>query len=176
MRQRFSLGRYLVVLACFIVGLAAKPMAVTLPFLLLLLDYWPLGRMNDAGASGPVSRARFSVPMRLILEKIPMLAIAGLFCLLTVHGQEAAALAVNQQYSFAWRIGNALISYVSYLGQFFCPAGLGALLSPPARVAALAGSRSGSAAGCHHGGGVRGGGSVPTCWSAGSGTWGCWCR
>ena len=43
----FSLGRYLAVLVCFIVGLAAKPMAVTLPFLLLLLDYWPLGRIES---------------------------------------------------------------------------------------------------------------------------------
>ena len=46
-----------------------------------------------------------------------MLAIACLFCLLAIHGQEAATLEVNQQYSFRWRIGNALISYVFYLGQ-----------------------------------------------------------
>ena len=45
-RRPFSLGRYLIVLVCFIAGLAAKPMAVTLPFLLLLLDYWPLGRFS----------------------------------------------------------------------------------------------------------------------------------
>ena len=137
-RRRFSLGRYLAVLACFIVGLAAKPMAVTLPFLLLLLDYWPLGRMNGTEPDVP---ARFSVPMRLILEKIPMLVIACLFCLLTVHGRTAAALAANQQYSFGWRIGNALISYVAYLGQFFCPLGLAPCyprrpVLPPWQVAA----------------------------------------
>jgi len=120
-RQRFSLGRYLAVLACLLVGLAAKPMAVTLPFLLLLLDYWPLGRINDAERDVP---ARFSVPMRLILEKIPMLVIACLFCLWTVDGRTAAVLEVNQPYSFGWRIGNALISYAAYLGQFFCPLGL----------------------------------------------------
>ena len=113
-------------------------MAVTLPFLLLLLDYWPLGRMNGAEPDVP---ARFSVPMRLILEKVPMLAIACLFCLLTVHGRTAAALAANQQYSFGWRIGNALISYVAYLGQFFCPLGLAPCyprrpVLPPWQVAA----------------------------------------
>ena len=60
----------------------------------------------------------------------------------------------TKQYSFAWRIGNALISYVAYLGQFFCPRGLGAVLSPPARAC-----RPGRlpaailASGCHHGGG-----------------------
>ena len=88
------------------------------------------------------------------------------------------ALEVNQQYSFAWRIGNALISYVAYLGQLFCPCELGALLSPPARaVAALAGGRGGSDAGGHHGGGVpAAAGSARTCWSAGCGTSGCSCR
>jgi Flp pilus assembly protein TadD len=120
-RQRFALGRYLVVLACFILGLAAKPMAVTLPFLLLLLDYWPLGRMNKTEPGMPT---RFSIPKRLILEKIPMLAIACLFCLMNIHGRTAGALAANQQYSVGWRIGNALISYVTYMGQFFCPLGL----------------------------------------------------
>jgi tetratricopeptide (TPR) repeat protein len=117
-RQRFALGRYLVVLVCFTLGLAAKPMAVTLPFLLLLLDYWPLGRMNKTEPDMP---ARFSIPMRLILEKIPMLVIACLFCLINIHGRTAGALAANQQYSVGWRIGNAMISYVTYMGQFFCP-------------------------------------------------------
>ncbi len=150
----FSL-RYLTVLACFIVGLAAKPMAVTLPFLLLLLDYWPLGRMNgtkprssiapSTGQSTIASGAavKFSVATkarstmapsparstiaalwRLILEKIPMLVIAALFCLVAVRFQRTGRLDVSRQYSLAWRIGNALVSYVAYLGQFFCPQGL----------------------------------------------------
>ena len=150
----FSL-RYLTVLACFIVGLAAKPMAVTLPFLLLLLDYWPLGRMNgtkprssiapSTGQSTIASGAavKFSVATkarstmatsparstiaalwRLILEKIPMLVIAALFCLVAVRFQRTGRLNISRQYSLAWRIGNALVSYVAYLGQFFCPQGL----------------------------------------------------
>ena len=61
---------------------------------------------------------------RPILEKIPLLAIACLFCLLAVRGQEAGALEVNREYPFAWRIANAIISYVVYLGQFFCPVNL----------------------------------------------------
>jgi len=120
-RRPFSLRRYLIVLACLVGSLAAKPMVVTLPFLLLLLDYWPLGRMKDAEPDVP---ARFSVPIRLILEKIPMVVIACLFCLLTVHGRTAAALAANERYSLGWRIGNATVSYVAYVGQFFCPVGL----------------------------------------------------
>ncbi len=134
--RRFSLGRYLSVLGCFIVALAAKPMAVTLPFLLLLLDYWPLGRMKDTkprSSSAPSVAAPYSVATearstsaalwKLVLEKVPMLAIAGLFCLVAVRGQ-AAALDVNQLYSPAWRIGNAAICYAVYLGRFFWPLGL----------------------------------------------------
>jgi protein O-mannosyl-transferase len=135
-RRPFSLLRYLAVLVCFVVGLAAKPMAVTLPFLLLLLDYWPLGRIGFVdGAKG-----RFAIPARPILDKLPLLAIAGLFCLLTLHGQDPAALDVNQQYPFAWRIGNAMISYAVYLGEFFFPVNLGAayprrpLVLPPWQV------------------------------------------
>ena len=76
-RRPFSLARYLVVLACFVLGLAAKPMAVTLPFLLLLLDYWPLGRMQAQAPPSLAGRSPVLGPTRLILEKIPLLAIAG---------------------------------------------------------------------------------------------------
>ena len=80
---------------------------------------------------------------RLLWEKVPMLAIAGLFCLLAVHGQETATFEANQHYSFAWRVGNALVSYVFYLGKFFYPASLAALYPrisdlPPWQVAGSA--------------------------------------
>jgi tetratricopeptide (TPR) repeat protein len=153
-RRPFSLGRYLTVLVCFAVGLAAKPMAVTLPFLLLLLDYWPLGRMGDKkpqSSIAPSVAAGFSVatkarstiaPLwRLILEKLPLLAIACLFCLWTVHAQEAATLEANQRYSLLWRIGNAMIAYAFYLGKFSAPVDLAAFYPrvgdlPPWQVAA----------------------------------------
>lgn len=120
-RRPASLGRYLVVLVCFLLGLAAKPMAVTLPFLLLLLDYWPLGRLSEATPCRP---ARNSTPIRLVLEKVPLLLVAFAFCLFSVHSRAGAALSANQKYSIVWRIGNGAISYAQYLGQFFFPAGL----------------------------------------------------
>ena len=113
-RRPFAPGRYLLVLACFAAGLAAKPMAVTLPLVLLLLDYWPLGRFSDRLAA------------RLIWEKLPLLAIAGLFGLLAVHGQ-AGALEINRHVPVEWRIGNVLLSYVFYLGKLFYPVGLAVL-------------------------------------------------
>ena len=123
-RRPFSLRRYFTVAVCFVIGLAAKPMAVTLPLLLLLLDYWPLGRFEEENAEYGERRGRVSVWTRPIVEKLPLLAIAGLFCLLTVRGQETVALEVNREYSLAWRMGNAAISYLAYVGQFFCPANL----------------------------------------------------
>ena len=116
-----SLWRYLVVVVCFVLGLAAKPVAVTLPFLLLLLDYWPLGRMSKTTPGEP---ARCSIPIKLVLEKIPLLLVTVAFCLLSVLGRSAAALSANQKYSLGWRIGNAAISYAQYLGQFVFPVNL----------------------------------------------------
>ena len=141
-------------------------MAVTLPFLLLLLDYWPLGRLSKGSGEreeGEREPSSTDHPSSLILlprppplipswsvEKVPLLAIAGLFCLLAVHGQEAATLAVNQEYSFRWRIGNALISYVFLSGQTLLSGRSGGHLSAGKRTAAWAGRRGVPASGSRH--------------------------
>ena len=128
-RRPFSLPRYLAVLVCFTVSLAAKPIAVTMPFLLLLLDYWPLGRTSGGNSRPPIPPDVPAEPSRarqLIVEKIPLLAIAGLFCLVAIRGQ-GAALDVSHKYSLGWRIGNALVSYAFYLGKLVWPVNLAAL-------------------------------------------------
>ena len=147
----FSL-RYLAVLACFIVGLAAKPMAVTLPFLLLLLDYWPLGRFGrDAGKEGerrewgaqtrPTRSSRISPSPPLPLSpscsashlgKAP--AAGDSLPLLPGDRSRPGPWLGGQPGSIPLRGGSAtrLISYVAYLGQLFCPGGPGAVLSAPA--------------------------------------------
>ncbi len=126
-RNPFSLGRYLLLLAVFALGLMAKPMLVTLPLVLLLLDYWPLGRMARAAADGSVAGGersnRFSVPLRLVREKLPLLLVAVVFCVVTFWLQGNAS-ALNTHLSVWWRITNALVSYVTYLGQLFYPVGL----------------------------------------------------
>jgi tetratricopeptide (TPR) repeat protein len=124
-RNRFSLVRYLVLLAVFVLGLMAKPMLVTLPFVLLLLDYWPLGRMR-AEADGANSR-RLS---HLLLEKIPLFVLAAVACALALWSQSEGS-ALNQQLPFSWRIGNAIVSYASYLGQLFCPTHLAVFYPHP---------------------------------------------
>ncbi len=129
-RGPFSLGRYLLVAVLLTLGLMAKPMLVTLPLVLLLLDYWPLGRMT-AGAWEDISVARggrtdhFFFPQRLLLEKLPLLLLAVTSCLMTLWAQ-ARASALNEQIPLGSRIANALVSYVAYLGQLFCPVGLAA--------------------------------------------------
>ena len=91
-RSPFSLGRYLLLVMVFALGLMAKPMLVTLPLVLLLLDYWPLGRMTSAAArntSVPSSRwlRRFSFPQYLVFEKVPLLLLVAVFCWLTFWAQ-----------------------------------------------------------------------------------------
>lgn len=114
-RNPFSLGRYLTVALCFGLGLLAKPMLVTLPFVLLLLDYWPLRRMPQT-SNGPVPAA-----LRLLLvEKLPLLLLSVASCLVTVRAQREA-IATISQVPIALRIGNAIVSCGVYLVQMLLP-------------------------------------------------------
>jgi hypothetical protein len=111
-RHPWSLGRYLMVVLMLALGLMSKPMVVTLPFVLLLLDYWPLKRFTQPGDR--------LVPWRLIAEKVPLLALSGAACVATLFAQKEAI----QSLPLSLRISNALVSYVAYLGQMIYPAGL----------------------------------------------------
>ena len=134
-RHRFSLGRYLAVMVFFALGLMAKATLVTLPLVLLLLDYWPLGRTTPAATRDtPVPSGgrgdRFALLMRLLLEKVPLLALVAVSCVVTVWAQREALVPI-EQLPLWWRMGNALVSYVTYLGQFFYPVGLAVLYPRP---------------------------------------------
>ncbi len=127
-QKPFSVVRYLLLVAVFALGLMAKPMLVTLPFVLLLLDYWPLGRMTVAVAEeAPDAKGKrsggFSLPARVLFEKAPLLLLVAVFCTLTSWTMRE--LLTSNEYLPLWpRIANALVSYVAYLGQFFCPVSL----------------------------------------------------
>ncbi len=133
-RGPFSRGRYGLLVVVFALGLMAKPMLVTLPLVLLLLDYWPLGRMARAAANGSVAgggrAGRFSFPMRLLFEKLPLLLVAAVFCVVTLWAQGRAS-ALDNHLTASWRIGNALVSCVTYIVQVFCPVGLAAYYPHP---------------------------------------------
>lgn len=119
--ERPGFGRYSLVLLFMALGLMAKSMLVTLPFVLLLLDYWPLGRMQQAA---PPSRQPLSFS-RLLLEKVPLMALSvssvavSVLSLRYSGGIEATAAA-----PFGNRMANALVSYIEYVRKMCWPSGL----------------------------------------------------
>lgn len=107
--ERKSAARYALVLALFALGLMAKPMIVTLPFVLLLLDLWPL------------NRAEASLRERIV-EKLPLFAISAASCVVTVVAQRRGGALQNlETYTLAERMANAALAYAAYLGRTFWP-------------------------------------------------------
>lgn len=118
-RPRFA--RYLIVLFLFALGLMAKPMLVTLPFVLLLLDYWPLRRVP---LGTPPSENQRPVS-QLVLEKLPLLALAITSSVVTIVTQQrVGAVAGLDVLPLSSRIANALVAYTAYLGKMLWPARL----------------------------------------------------
>jgi len=132
--KRPSIFRYFAALTIFALGLMAKPMLVTLPFVLLLLDYWPLNRFE---VSVPVKKTgrqtcksapaanKHSTLYRLIIEKIPFFALAAVSSIITFIVQRNSGAMMNTYIlSLAERCANALLSYARYTGKLFWPRNL----------------------------------------------------
>ena len=117
---------YVAALVLFALGLMSKPMLVTLPFVLLLLDYWPLGRFQLATAKPPLPATAQRVTLtRIAVEKIPFFALSALSCVLTFLVQRACgAMIPLAKTPFELRVANALVAYARYLGKTFWPAKL----------------------------------------------------
>jgi tetratricopeptide (TPR) repeat protein len=109
---------YAFVLVCFAFGLMAKPMLITLPVILLLLDYWPLRRFPE-----PSSRQTWRTFRRLFLEKIPLFVLSVASCIATLVVQDLA-IGSTEHLPLQWRLTNALVSYVEYLRQMIWPTNL----------------------------------------------------
>ena len=122
-------GRYLVTLGCFSLGLLSKPMIVTLPLVLLLLDYWPLRRTATTRAAG---MPRPTWP-RLALEKVPFLVLTVVASWLTIWAQRQAHSIVSLQgLPLADRLLHVPIAYAHYLQAMFLPWGLAVYYPFPA--------------------------------------------
>ena len=117
-----SIGRYLAVSILFLLGLMSKPMLVTMPAVLLLLDYWPLRRATDARQL-----------VRLITEKLPLFLLAAIFCVMTIWAQ-SAGIASSDKLPFVLRIENAIVSCVVYIWQTFWPVRLAAFYPHPEKA------------------------------------------
>jgi len=107
----WSVARYGLVVLLFVMGLMCKPMVVTLPVVLLLLDYWPLQRMGTRKLSG------------LVMEKLPLLALSVASCVATFLAQDQA-IQSTVLFAVPLRFGNALAACMIYLRQMVWPSGL----------------------------------------------------
>ena len=114
--RRPAAGRYLLVLGCFLLGLMAKPMVVTLPLVLLLLDFWPLERFRP-GTGGETSIS----PWRLAAEKLPLLLLSAASSVITFVAQKGGGAVAPLDTSLPANAGNALVSYAVYLEKMVWP-------------------------------------------------------
>lgn len=129
-RSRETARWYGAALAAFALGLMSKPMLVTLPCVLLLLDVWPLQRLSAAS-----SRA---VLGRLLAEKLPFFALSAASCVVTLVMQKrGGAVGSLASYALDLRIENALVSYARYLGKIFWPADLAVIYPHPGHLPML---------------------------------------
>jgi tetratricopeptide (TPR) repeat protein len=136
---RPATAAFLGVFVMFALGLMAKPMLVTLPFVLLLLDWWPL-RRAAFWSGAPDGRPSLASVWRswspLVREKLPLFALAAVSGVVALFAQEqGGALAGLGSFPLAGRLANALHSYVAYVGQMFWPVGLVAFYPYPQAVA-----------------------------------------
>jgi len=122
--------RYAVVACLYALALMAKPQVITFPFLLLLWDYWPLGRIGAADKAGSAARGgtAFESIRGLLLEKLPLLLLSAASAVLTMQAQQAGgAVRTLTRYGLPVRLETAVISYVCYLGKAFWPSKLVAM-------------------------------------------------
>ena len=118
--QNPKLKRFVLVIALFLLALASKPMAVTFPFVTLLLDYWPLQRVQGRNGEAP----RFEAPAKplrlLLLEKLPLFTLSAASSAITLWAQKTV-IAASAPLSFGVRFENALCSYAIYVWKAFWP-------------------------------------------------------
>jgi tetratricopeptide (TPR) repeat protein len=127
---------YGLALVCFALGLLCKPMLVTLPFVMLLLDWWPLGRVSGAECQVPASEdtqpATGNTLLRLVWEKLPFFALCLASSVVTFLVQrKGGAVSPLESLPIPERVANALVSYARYLGKTFWPDNLSVLYPHP---------------------------------------------
>ena len=129
--------RYLLALGLYAMGLMAKPMVVTLPFVLLLLDYWPLGRIRSTkSATGEIRQSSFR---KLVKEKLPFFALTAGSCVVTYLAQHRAGTVLSfVRLPLSIRTANALAAYVGYIGKAIWPRDLAVFYPLPTNLWASA--------------------------------------
>ena len=137
--ERPAWWRYALVILAFACALLSKSMAVTLPFVLLLLDYWPLGRFAGSRKTGPKpsmdAAARRRANLRIFAEKLPLFLLSLAASVATFLAQRAGGAVIGDVLPLGTRIANALVTSIVYLLKFFWPSNL-AVFYPYSPVAA----------------------------------------
>ena len=117
-----SIRRYAWVAIMLAFGLLAKPMLVTWPFVMLLLDYWPLGRINGGPARRSLGEGGWSVVRGLVVEKLPLFVLVTASAVVTtIAASRNGAVLTLAREPIALRLSNALVSYANYLRRAFWP-------------------------------------------------------
>ena len=132
--EYLSFKRYFWVWLCFFLGLMSKPMLVTLPFVLLLLDYWPLGRLEgDQSLRYRNLLSHYSIRavyqkfplLALVIEKVPLILLSIASSIITyIVQQKGGAIQSWDEYPLVTRIANSILAYVNYMGKMILPKGL----------------------------------------------------
>ncbi len=139
-----TISKYLLMILFFSLGLMAKPMLVTLPFVLLLLDFWPLKReeLNLANNGSQTEQSwwpkiNLRDILRLILERVPLIIMALAACGVTVYAQSGGAVLSLEKLSFASRIQNVITAYIAYLWKMIWPLNLAVFYPYPKQFSIL---------------------------------------
>jgi tetratricopeptide (TPR) repeat protein len=125
--SRPKIASYLLIVVFFALGLISKPMLVTLPFVLLLLDYWPLDRFSPKRRKAGL---KYSLPY-LLIEKTPLFAMTLASCIVTFIIQKKGGAMEWEKYGLLIRLANASISYLQYINKMIWPARLAILYPHP---------------------------------------------
>jgi hypothetical protein len=119
--RRPAIGRYVLLVIAFALGLMTKPMLVTLPFVLLLLDYWPLGRFQNFGKDF----------YKRLFEKLPLFILSAVSCIITIVIEHTGAGLSLDTLPLYIRIANSPVAYVAYIAKMFWPVKLAVLYPHP---------------------------------------------
>jgi protein O-mannosyl-transferase len=119
--RRPNIGRYLAMALLFALALSAKAMVVTLPFVLLLVDFWPLQRIRNWSQPSETFPVPQSPAWKIALEKLPLLAMSAGVSVLTMIAQHKANAIKSAKFSLSGRLANAIVSYATYLWKTAWP-------------------------------------------------------
>ena len=144
-----SNSKYILALIAFSIGLMSKPMIVTLPFILLLLDYWPLQRISFSNNNQHVStitenKNNNKILIKIIMEKLPFFALSVISCIITFYAQfRGGAVAKTKLVPISFRIFNSLVAYVNYIFKMILPINLSVIYPLPETITILHGLATG---------------------------------